>query len=105
MQMKGTEKQIAWASDIKEAWKLSLEDAHRFREKVGAKAPMPEEIREYIDELMNETDAAKVIEKYGRTGTKKNKKYDWGLICNTLPDELSDLYFDWVNGLLEEVAR
>lgn len=55
--MKGTEKQIAWASDIKEAWKLSLEDAHRFSEKVGAKAPMPEEIREYIDELMNETES------------------------------------------------
>lgn len=99
--MKGTEKQIAWASDIKEAWKLSLEDAHRFSEKVGAKAPMPEEIREYIDELMNETDAAKVIQKYGRTGTKKNKKYGWGLICNTLPDELSDLFFDWVNGLVK----
>ena len=71
--MKGTEKQIAWASDIKEAWKLSLEDAHRFSEKVGAKAPMPEEIREYIDELMNETDAAKVIENMAEPEPKRTK--------------------------------
>ena len=93
--MKGTEKQVAWAKDIKAAWETALEDQKRFGQKVGAIAPFPQEVEDYVQAILNEDDAKVVIEKYNIQTRSTCRTH----LIAELPEPLGDKVLDWEMGL------
>ena len=93
--MKGTEKQVMWAKDIKAAWETALKDQKRFGQKVGVTAPFPQEVEDYVQDILNEDDAKVVIEKYNIQTRSTCRTH----LIAELPENLGDKCLDWEMGL------
>ena len=96
--MKGTEKQVAWAKDIQKAWRLGMAKALEFGKEFGVEAPLPKEITGLVQKVLDEKDAAAIIEQFGHINTHGDPQKAF---VDALPQDLVETYFAWEFGDLD----